>query len=721
VVFARQLKLERVLKTDAEGKKPSGWLMAWLPATVMVLAIAWQYRAGLVGRVYWFEDISAYFEPHWTAAARQMRAGYLGSWDLGAWSGFPLVGDPQIGVLYPLQWLWLLVHPLKLYAWLALVHPLIGAAGMYRLARLRGRSAAAAAVAGLTLGLGAFMVLEVRHAMFLATTAWLPWVLVAVETVASVAAGDEKRKVVLAAVAGGGAALALAILGGGWSMLLYAGWVIGLYAVTVENRRRPLWGLAGIGVVGVGLAAAQILPALSHLSLSPRGIGVEYGFASSFAWPSWSYLATVVLPTAFGDEARGTYSGASNQWELCGYGVGLIASLLALASLGERRGRTQRLAMFGLLVVAAELARGADGFLHPLLFKIMPVAIRCPARALYVWVLAAPILAADGLDAVVERLPRKSLPAILVVLVAAELLFTWRSDNPSMAFHDTRTRPTVATQLRGNPGRATNDVHLAHRLHNSGLAWGTESAGGYSSLPIWRYLHFLWIANHGAPYPHAHLADDLTAQGLWRFDSPLVDLLSITWLIAPADRPPSGTGWVKVSSGGDGIDLWRNDEALPRVFVVHQQRVVSDEDGQARAIASATFAPSREVVVDHAVDGVAQVADAVPGRRATGVYALDRESALSLAIGVQLRVPGVMVTSEPWSPWWRVTVDGKPAEALRVDYALRGVAVPAGVHTVAWTYEDDPLFYGVSITVTTTLALLVAGIAWGRRGRRRRT
>jgi hypothetical protein len=61
---------------------------------LVALAIGWQYRAPLVGRVWYFEDIAAYFVPLYAAAARAMRTGGFPTWALGAWSGQPLVGDP---------------------------------------------------------------------------------------------------------------------------------------------------------------------------------------------------------------------------------------------------------------------------------------------------------------------------------------------------------------------------------------------------------------------------------------------------------------------------------------------------------------------------------------------------------------------------------------------------------------------------------------------------
>src|SRR5947209_3274793 len=124
----------------------------WWPALLVSALVLWQFRAPLLGRVYWFEDIQAYFHPLWTAAARTMRRGDLPSWDLGAWAGQPLLGDPQIGALYPPNWLWLVVAPLRAYALLALFHAALGAAGMWSLARVRGRSREAAAIAALGFG-----------------------------------------------------------------------------------------------------------------------------------------------------------------------------------------------------------------------------------------------------------------------------------------------------------------------------------------------------------------------------------------------------------------------------------------------------------------------------------------------------------------------------------------------------------------------------------------
>jgi uncharacterized membrane protein YfhO len=68
-------------------------------------------------------------------------------------------------------------------------------------------------------------------------------------------------------------------------------------------------------------------------------------------------------------------------------------------------------------------------------------------------------------------------------------------------------------------------------------------------------------------------------------------------------------------------------------------------------------------------------------------------------------------------PGWVAEVDGREAPVERVDYLLRGVRVPAGVHTVEFRYE--PLSWTVGWVVSLlALVLLAAAAAVGltRRG-----
>jgi len=74
--------------------------------------------------------------------------------------------------------------------------------------------------------------------------------------------------------------------------------------------------------------------------------------------------------------------------------------------------------------------------------------------------------------------------------------------------------------------------------------------------------------------------------------------------------------------------------------------------------------------------------------------------------------PGVLQLNERWHPDWKVTVDGHPTELLRANFAMRGVAVPAGPHTVEFSYH--PGMKMLWVTLSALMVALALGIGLGR-------
>jgi hypothetical protein len=98
---------------------------------------------------------------------------------------------------------------------------------------------------------------------------------------------------------------------------------------------------------------------------------------------------------------------------------------------------------------------------------------------------------------------------------------------------------------------------------------------------------------------------------------------------------------------------------------------------------------------------------------------LRKRAQTRVEVEVQGGADGLLVLADPWYPQWRVEVDGKPAELLRVDHAFRGVRVPAGSHRVVVTYEDRASQVGLVVSAVSVLGL--AGLwLWRRRGQVRR-
>lgn len=83
-------------------------------------------------------------------------------------------------------------------------------------------------------------------------------------------------------------------------------------------------------------------------------------------------------------------------------------------------------------------------------------------------------------------------------------------------------------------------------------------------------------------------------------------------------------------------------------------------------------------------------------------YAPDR-----LTYSVYSAKGGVAVFSEIYFPWgWEATIDGIPAEIGRVDYVLRALKVPAGHHTIEFTFHPK------SLEATNTLGAISVGLIY---------
>jgi len=109
---------------------------------------------------------------------------------------------------------------------------------------------------------------------------------------------------------------------------------------------------------------------------------------------------------------------------------------------------------------------------------------------------------------------------------------------------------------------------------------------------------------------------------------------------------------------------------------------------------------------------------ALPEAPAPAVGRLLEYGANRLRMAVDAPQAGVVVLNEKMLPGWQASVDGQDAQAFRANYMLRAVLVPAGAHTIEWSYHPPRYRLFLALWLTGLAALAAAALsAW--RARRR--
>ena len=125
--------------------------------------------------------------------------------------------------------------------------------------------------------------------------------------------------------------------------------------------------------------------------------------------------------------------------------------------------------------------------------------------------------------------------------------------------------------------------------------------------------------------------------------------------------------------------VYENPRALPRVLLATEWRK-ADFSTMIRDGGWPDVDPRRTVLLENAPAGVPEAA-------AAGAARILRYQNTDIAIEADAPGGGFVVLNDVWHPWWRASVDDKPADILKANVLFRAVVVPPGRHVVRFTFH----------------------------------
>jgi len=350
------------------------------------------------------------------------------------------MADAQAGVFYPVNLLLgLLFSPHHAVTMGLLLHQWWAAMGTYMLCRHQGASVSASRLAGVGFALSGFMVSHFTYVGLQQVMAWIPFAAWATLRVGEGEAPERLRAMLLGVsvaalgTAGHPQAAAIGLVGCG-----------ALFLSVARTRRAWGWGFLG-GGLGALACLPQWLATWELVQESDRGGGVPPEFAGIGSLPPqeilniglprfWGFERPADMAATYLHKGTGYFGTGESHWEMCIY-LGVVVIGLAGVGLGRGGARVWKGLALGSLLLMLGRHTPVWG-----LFRLLPGFdhFRFPVRFAMWWVLAANVLAARGLDRVLEHLwkPRveRGLGWItlglvgggLAVSVVHRLLVGWR-------------------------------------------------------------------------------------------------------------------------------------------------------------------------------------------------------------------------------------------------------------------------------------------------------
>lgn len=719
-------------------------------------------------------DTVAYSGPNMVVSLGEIREGRIPQWNPDIFGGVTHLGNAQAAVFEPLMWLGSWLPPHRALVWIIAAHVAILASGTWWLLRKRLRLAPEAASVGAVAVVGSGLVMA-RSVQFeqIAVVSWVPWVLVGIDLALDGSARRGRLTVLPVAAA-------LLAISGHPQQGYIAAPLIALWCGGRFLDRRPGWSgvahLAAAGALALGLASAQLLP--NAMAVDDSAIVTERQISDA-SIPTHSVQLRKVPATLLGDVTEDSHGMTVGGFEPMAFVGGIAGALAALGALSTilRRNRHRWTATAMALAAAGGtlFALGPRTGVYRAMFRLVPGfdLARVPGRWMLLPVLAGAVLAAFGMDRLVEGRVRRVDAAVLAILLTAVVAAVLgevvdRPTGGAIAWWAVAFAAVALTAWRG-----TTKVAGAAALGL--LAVATLELGVMSNSSFARQLQEV--------KPFTDLGDDITdhlASASGRSLSITDDRLDEPAYLVPGLRPntnaalgvPSLDGydggtqvtsrWVEAiaSLAVDPVDpelTLRSQLALPlspetsarlgvRWLVIDRARPISQiapgwgapvmASGTNLLLENPAWQGAALLYRRSAPSPVRAPAGALRSTPADTVVLEESEPTLSCVVdcaAVDLTVErprptaidvtlagggaeGLVVVDEQLSDGWTATVDGESTPIVEANGLYIGVRVPPGATEVQLRYQAPGLRPGLLVSALSLLALVALVVREHRDG-----
>jgi O-antigen/teichoic acid export membrane protein len=307
------------------------------------------------------------------------------------------------------------------------------------------------------------------------------------------------------------------------------------------------------------------------------------------------------------------------------------------------------------------------------------------------------------------RLGRVPLWQVLTVaVIVGELFVIGMGFNPAADPAILDFEPPVVSFLRQDPGlwRFTTLVVSDEKTFNAnvGMFYDLADVRGYDSIIAQQYVDYMQLIEPQGELLYNRIAPLKHGSSL---DSPLLDLLNVKYVLTTQVLQNPDYSLVYDNE----LRVYRNEDYLPRAFVVFDAQVVPDPDTRADALLKLN--PRQEVILEQVPQGPLPE----PGTNGWQPARVTSYEPNELFIEVDLPTAGYLVLADNYFPGWRAydtrpNLDEQEIPIYRANGTFRAVVLQPGQHSVRFKYTPLSIKLGLFVSFTAGVSLLLVLGYW---------
>lgn len=568
-------------------------------------------------------------------------------WNMGIFSGTPLVTDPQAPIFYLPNILHLILPSKSAFLFLAFFHLYLGGLGIYfylnKNLKLNSHSSyLGTAIYLFSPRLAAYF--EAGHVGLIYSWAYLPWVLLFLGKIV-----NKKR---FANTLGLSISMAALFFTHTPTFYLVALIFPILYLMLLKNpghfRKSISKILAGV-IITFGLIAVSFLPQLAWQGTTTRQFLLQKPEIFPVWHSKWEFIQAAINPF---------FVGLNAVWDLdTEKYISLGMFSLALASVGLwNLNKKLKISVLLAAVFIGLIALGNASPIYPLLLKSkFFVLLRVMTRVWFIPVIAVSVLAPQGFAVLYKNKPRLARAMAIFTIAESLLLFWGRMAKPII--DATKAPDAVYAYLHESAKNERVFCTTKCLSYDKAALYQLELIEGYGTLAQKNYyqrakvtMGTFWLNKYDLSIPPSWItySEKLDPQAIY------LAQYSVGYVVSP--HPLSDENLLLVQEIGN-FKIYKNTLNKPRAYFA----------GDGSPLNSVYLSPNKLI------------------------YQTDGSKA------------GKLILSEVFSPGWHAKIDGKQAKISETEIAQRSLDVPKDSKIIEIYYLPREFVWGLAITAFTII------------------